>query len=77
MEHLLRLASESGARGVLVHLQTFCEPESFDVPAILRACSGRGLPVLVLGGELEAGLSGQTETRIEAFVELLHQRGRG
>ncbi len=50
MEHLLRLASESGARGVLVHLQTFCEPESFDVPAILRACSGRGLPVLVLGG---------------------------
>ena len=69
--HLVALAERAGARGVLVHVQKFCEPELFDVPAIRAAFAARGLPVLVLEGELERELSGQTETRVEAFVELL------
>jgi benzoyl-CoA reductase/2-hydroxyglutaryl-CoA dehydratase subunit BcrC/BadD/HgdB len=73
--HLTSLAERAGARGVLVHGQKFCEPELFDVPAITRAFAAKGLPSLVLEGELEPSLSGQTETRIEAFVELLLQGG--
>jgi len=65
------LAERSGARGVLVHVQKFCEPELFDVPAIQAAFAARGLPVLVLEGELERELSGQAETRLEAFGEML------
>ncbi len=76
MRHLVSLAERSGARGVLVHVQKFCEPELFDVPAILSTFSARGLPVLVLEGELEISLSGQAETRLEAFIELLRARGR-
>ncbi len=71
IRHLAALAEGSGARGVLVHVQKFCEPELFDVPAILAAFRERGLPVLVLESELEGALSGQAETRVEAFVELL------
>ena len=71
LAHLLALAGRAGARGVLVHVQKFCEPELFDVPAIRAACAGRDLPVLVVEGELERELTGQTETRLEAFVELL------
>jgi benzoyl-CoA reductase/2-hydroxyglutaryl-CoA dehydratase subunit BcrC/BadD/HgdB len=56
---------------VILHVQKFCEPELFDVPAIRRAFAARGVPVLVLEGELEAGLSGQAVTRLEAFVEML------
>ena len=69
--YLVDLAERSGARGVLLHLVKFCEPELFDVPAIRRAFSARGLPVLLVEGELEAELSAQVVTRIEAFVELL------
>lgn len=76
MRHLASLAASSGARGVLVHVQKFCEPELFDVPLIRRTFAGLGLPVLVLEGELERELSGQTETRLEAFVELLGAAGR-
>lgn len=76
MRHLVSLAEASGARGVLIHVQKFCEPELFDVPAILATFTARGLPVLVLEGELEPSLSGQAETRVEAFVELLRARGR-
>ena len=76
MRHLVSLAERAGARGVLVHVQKFCEPELFDVPAILSTFEQKGLPVLVLEGELERSLSGQAETRVEAFVELLGARGR-
>jgi benzoyl-CoA reductase/2-hydroxyglutaryl-CoA dehydratase subunit BcrC/BadD/HgdB len=72
MAHLTALAERSGARGVLVHVIKFCEPELFDVPAIKQTFASRGLPVLVMEGELEVALSGQAVTRLEAFAELLH-----
>lgn len=71
VRHLEALAERSGARGVLLHVLKFCEPELFDLPAIRKAFAGRGLPVLVIEGELEAELSAQAVTRIEAFVEML------
>jgi len=77
MSHLTGLAERSGARGVLVHVMKFCEPELFDVPVIRETFAARGLPVLVLEGELEGALSGQAVTRLEAFAELLQgARGR-
>jgi benzoyl-CoA reductase/2-hydroxyglutaryl-CoA dehydratase subunit BcrC/BadD/HgdB len=71
MRHLVALAGRAGARGVLVHVQKFCEPELFDVPAIRRTFASRGLPVVVVEGELERELPGQAVTRVDAFVELL------
>jgi len=71
VRHLEALADRSGARGALLHVQKFCEPELFDVPAIRRTFAARGLPVLLVEGELESELSAQAVTRIEAFVEML------
>lgn len=75
MRFLEALLERSGARGVIVHVVKFCEPELFDVPAIRRTFAARGVPLLYLEGELEPQLSGQTATRIEAFVELLSRTG--
>lgn len=75
MRSLEALLERSGARGVIVHIVKFCEPELFDVPAIRRTFAARGVPLLYLEGELEPQLSGQTATRIEAFVELLSRPG--
>ncbi len=71
MRHLVALQERSGARGVLLHVVKFCEPELFDVPAIRKTFAARGTPLLYLEGELEAQLSGQAVTRLEAFVEML------
>ncbi len=75
VRHLTGLLERSGARGVILHLVKFCEPELFDVPLLRRAFADRGVPVLYLEGELERELSGQAVTRLEAFVEML-QEGR-
>ena len=71
MRHLASLLDRSGARGVIVHLVKFCEPELFDVPALRALCVARGLPLLQIDGELERELSAQSVTRVEAFVEML------
>ena len=71
IRHLGGLLDRSGARGVILHVLKFCEPELFDVPVLRRTFAERGVPVLYLEGELEAGLSGQVVTRVEAFVEMI------
>jgi benzoyl-CoA reductase/2-hydroxyglutaryl-CoA dehydratase subunit BcrC/BadD/HgdB len=74
--YLVGLAARSGARGAILHSMKFCEPELFDLPAIRRALTDRGLPVLELETELEAELPAQAVTRLEAFGELLAARRR-
>lgn len=74
MRHLAHLFERSEALGVIVHELKFCEPELFDVPAIKKTFASRDVPLLYLEGELERELSGQTVTRIEAFVEMLEPR---
>jgi benzoyl-CoA reductase/2-hydroxyglutaryl-CoA dehydratase subunit BcrC/BadD/HgdB len=69
MEYLVSLYRGAGAAGILVHIPKFCEPEAFDVPAIRRRFAGIGAPLLFLEGELENRISGQTATRLAAFVE--------
>ena len=76
MRHLLDLYDRSGAAGVIVHQQKFCEPELFDVAAIRRAFAARGARLLYLEGELERDLSSQATTRLEAFVELAQGKAR-
>jgi benzoyl-CoA reductase/2-hydroxyglutaryl-CoA dehydratase subunit BcrC/BadD/HgdB len=74
VDRLARLAVTSGARGLVMHMMKFCEPELFDLPAIRRRFEMLGVPVLVLESELERELSGQAMTRLEAFVEMVERR---
>ncbi|MBE0604589.1 MAG: 2-hydroxyacyl-CoA dehydratase [Deltaproteobacteria bacterium] len=74
MDYLASLRRRSGAAGIVLHVPKFCEPENFDVPAILRTFAAIGVPALLLESELESDLSAQAATRLEAFVELLKDR---
>jgi benzoyl-CoA reductase/2-hydroxyglutaryl-CoA dehydratase subunit BcrC/BadD/HgdB len=70
-DYLEALLDATGACGIIIHTVKFCEPELFDVPVIRSRFAARDVPVLTIESELEAELSGQTITRIEAFVEML------
>ncbi|MBT3220846.1 MAG: 2-hydroxyacyl-CoA dehydratase, partial [Proteobacteria bacterium] len=60
-----------GARGMLLYDVKFCEPELFDVPQLRLHLEQRNLKLLHIEFDLADGLSQQTLTRIEAFVETL------
>ncbi|MDY0003200.1 MAG: 2-hydroxyacyl-CoA dehydratase family protein [Polyangia bacterium] len=71
LAHLDWLRERGGCAGVVLHTVKFCEPELFDVSGIRSHLASRGLPLLVVEGELESELSGQVVTRLEAFVEMV------
>jgi benzoyl-CoA reductase/2-hydroxyglutaryl-CoA dehydratase subunit BcrC/BadD/HgdB len=70
-ERLLSLCRRAGARGVIFRLVKFCEPEQFYLPALRRALDEANIPHLVLETDLAADLDGPSQTRLEAFLEML------
>ncbi|MFC1534513.1 2-hydroxyacyl-CoA dehydratase subunit D [Thermodesulfobacteriota bacterium] len=68
---LLEKIEISGAKGVIFNIVKFCEPELFDLPLIVEELKMKGLATLVIDSELNQGISGQLNTRIEAFVEMI------
>lgn len=71
LRHLVQMARETGARGVIFYDVKFCEPELFDLPLLRRGLQEAGLPSVHIEMDLNDPLSGQTLTRIEAFLEMV------
>ena len=64
-------AKAAGAKGVLVVLTKFCDPEEFDFPLIRRACEAEGLTVMLVEVDRQMGNYAQARTQIEAFKEMM------
>jgi len=60
-----------GARGVLVALTKFCDPEEFDVPLIKKACDRAGLPCVQIEIDRQMRSFEQARTALETFRDLL------
>ena len=69
--HLLRLAEDTGARGVIFYDVKFCEPELFDLPDLRRRLKDAGLPSVNIEVDIGDPLPHQTITRIGAFLEVI------
>lgn len=78
LDYLVGVYRRGHCAGIVVHVPKFCEPELFDVPAVRSRFAAEGQPLLYLEGELEAELSAQAQTRLDAFCEMVAaQRRRG
>lgn len=70
-ESLIQLVKESNADAVLHVYLKFCDPHGFDYPDIKNMLEEQNIPCMLIELEdLSAG-GGQSETRLEAFVEML------
>lgn len=71
LERLTAMVRSGSAAGVIFWTVKFCEPEAFDLPEIRSGLKRLGIPSLVIESALDEGLTGQTATRLEAFLEML------
>lgn len=69
--HVVELARESGAQGVILLLVKFCDPEEFDAPLIKAACREAGIPFLQIEVDQSIETYEQARTQLEAFADLL------
>ena len=70
LPHILNLAKEYNAQGVIITLQKFCDPHEFDIPSIQAMFKENDIPHLFLEFDVTIP-AGQFRTRIEAFLEML------
>lgn len=66
-------AKARGAKGVLIVLTKFCDPEEFDNPLIKNACQAAGLPCTIIEVDRQMVNYEQARTAIETMKDLLEQ----
>lgn len=71
LEHLITMAQTTGARGIVFYDVKFCEPELFYLPVLREGLQRANLPSVVIEFDLNDGLTQQTQTRLEAFIEMI------
>lgn len=68
---LVEKAKESGARGVVILLAKFCDPEEFEAPLAMKALREAGIPVVTIEVDQSTESYEQARTQLETFKELL------
>ncbi|MFO7785165.1 MAG: 2-hydroxyacyl-CoA dehydratase subunit D [Thermodesulfobacteriota bacterium] len=73
-KQIIRKTGRCSAGGVLFNVIKFCEPDLFYYPYLRESLRKQGIKTLFLENEVNRDISGQTETRIEAFAEMIRRR---
>jgi len=70
-DHVLGLAREKNADGVIFLYLKFCDPHAFDYPYMKEMLDNADVPSMLFEIEDQSPSEGQFKTRCEAFIEML------
>ena len=73
---ILNLAKDFKVDGAISQIIRYCVPYAHDLPLLIDRLKGVGVPVLALDVEYGTSGSGQIQTRVQAFLEMLEARKR-
>ena len=72
IQWIVDTAKARGAKGVLVVMTKFCDPEEFDYALIRKACRNAGIPVTMVEVDRQIIHFEQARTNIETFRDMLN-----
>ena len=70
-EFVAKLVEDSGAQGLVLFMQQFCDPEEMEYPYLKRALDAHKIPFIKLGVDQQMRDFGQASTAIQAFADML------
>ena len=73
-KRIIQLAQDFKVAGVISQIIRYCVPYAHDVPLLRDRLNKAGLPLLTLDVEYGTSGSGQIQTRVQAFLEMLEAR---
>lgn len=71
IQWIVDTAKERGAKGVVVIMTKFCDPEEFDYPIIKKACEAADLPLTMVEVDRQMVHFEQVRTNIETFKDVI------
>ena len=73
-EFIANMVKESGAQGLVLFMQQFCDPEEMEYPYLKKALNNAGIPHIKLGIDQQMRDFGQASTAIQAFADVLEMQ---
>ena len=73
-EFVANLVKESGAQGLVLFMQQFCDPEEMEYPYLKKALDAADIPHIKLGIDQQMRDFGQVETSLQALADVLSMR---
>ena len=70
-DYVVQMVKESGAQGLVLFMQQFCDPEEMEYPYLKKALDDAGIPHIKLGVDQQMRDFGQASTAIQAFADVL------
>ena len=70
-EFVANLVKESGAQGLILFMQQFCDPEEMEYPYLKKALDEANIPHIKLGVDQQMRDFGQAATAIQAFADVI------
>ncbi|RHR05657.1 2-hydroxyacyl-CoA dehydratase [Pseudoflavonifractor sp. AF19-9AC] len=70
-DFVVDMVKKSGAQGLVLFMQQFCDPEEMEYPYLKKALDDAGIPHLRLGIDQQMRDFGQASTAIQAFADVL------
>ena len=70
-EFVANMVKESGAQGLILFMQQFCDPEEMEYPYLKKALDAMNIPHIKLGVDQQMRDFGQASTAIQAFADVL------
>lgn len=70
-EFIAKMVKDSGAQGLVLFMQQFCDPEEMEYPSLKKALNDAGIPHIKLGVDQQMRDFGQASTAIQAFADVL------
>ena len=70
-DFVVKMVKDSGAQGLILFMQQFCDPEEMEYPYLKKALDGAGIPHIKLGVDQQMRDFGQASTAIQAFADVL------
>ena len=70
-EFVADLVKQSGAQGLVLFMQQFCDPEEMEYPYLKKALDAAKVPHIKLGVDQQMRDFGQARTAIQAFADVI------
>lgn len=69
--YIAEQVKQSGAKGVVVLMMQFCDPEEIEYPSLKEELSAQGIPHIIIGVDQQMKDYAQARTQIQAFADVL------
>lgn len=73
-EFVANQVKETGAQGLVLFMQQFCDPEEMEYPYLKKALNEAGIPHIKLGIDQQMRDFGQAQTAIQAFADVMEMQ---